>query len=152
IVRLRSVRLCDDSGATIDSLDIRRPVGLEMIYEVLQEGHILSPVYHVYNEAGTCLFATLNLEAEWRDRPRPVGRYTSVAWVPGNFLAEGAILVTAAISTHRPDFKVHVYERDVVAFHVADPQQGDSVRGDYDGTFPGVVRPLLTWNTTRQSE
>ena len=151
VVRLRSVRVRDEGGHTIESLDIRQPVGFEMVYEVLEEGHILDPVYHVYNESGTCLFATLNLEPEWRGRVRPRGRYTSVAWVPANFFAECAVLVTAAISSHRPHFKVRAYEPNAVAFHVRDSQNGDSARGDYDGTFPGVVRPLLTWNTTFDS-
>jgi lipopolysaccharide transport system ATP-binding protein len=148
IVRLRSVRIRDESGNTIESLDVRHPVGLEMVYDVLEEGHALAPTYHVYNESGTCLFATLDLEPEWRDRARQRGRFTSVAWIPANFLAEGAVLVTPAISTLQPAFKIHVYEHDAVAFHVWDRRQGDSARGDYDGTIPGVVRPLLTWNTT----
>jgi homopolymeric O-antigen transport system ATP-binding protein len=151
VVRLRSVRIRDEAGGTVDSLDIRRPVGLEMVYEVLEEGHVLVPVYHVYDEAGTCLFATLSLEPQCRARARPTGSFTSVAWVPGNFFGEGAVLITAAISTHRPHFKVHVYERDAVAFHVRDTQEGDSARGDFDGTFPGVVRPLLSWTTTSHS-
>ena len=151
VVRLRSVRVRDEAGHTIDSLDIRQPVGVEMVYEVLEEGHVLEPVYHVYNESGTCLFATLNLEARWRGCARPRGCFTSVAWVPGNFFAECVVLVTATISTHRPHFKVRVYERDVVAFNVRDTQHGDSVRGDFDGTFPGVVRPMLSWNTTFKS-
>jgi homopolymeric O-antigen transport system ATP-binding protein len=147
IVRLRSVRARDEAGRTIDSLDIRRPVGLEMVYDVLRDGHVLVETYHVYNEAGTCVFVTLDLDPEWRGRSRPQGRFTSVAWVPGNFLSEGALLVSLGVSTHRP-FKVHVYQQDAIAFHVTDTFDGDSARGDWDGSIPGVVRPLLKWSTT----
>jgi len=150
VVRLRSVRARDEAGNTIESLDIRRPIGLEMAYDVLEEGHILVPTYHLFNESGTCLLATLDVEPEWRGRARPTGSFVSVAWVPGNFFAEGAVLATPAVSTHHPDYKIHVYERDAVAFHVQDSLQSDSARGDYDGAFPGVVRPLLKWTTTHQ--
>ena len=38
-------------------------------------------------------------------------------------------------------------ERQVVAFNVIDSCDGDSARGDYAGPMPGVVRPLLKWNS-----
>ncbi len=147
IVRLRSVRVRDESGHTIDSLDIRRPVGVEMVYDVLEDGHVLIPSYHVYNESGTLIFLTHDVQLDWRGRIRPRGRFTSVAWVPGNFFAEGVLLVSASITTHRP-FRNHFTCRNVVAFHVTDTLDGDSARGDWDGHLPGVVRPLLTWTTT----
>jgi lipopolysaccharide transport system ATP-binding protein len=146
VVRLRSVRARDESGGTVDSLDIRRPVGLEMVYDVLEEGHVLIETYHVYNEAGTCVFVTHDLEPEWRGRIRPRGRFTSVAWVPGNFFSEGALLVSPGVSTHHP-FKIHAYQQDAIAFHVTDTAAGDSARGDWDGNIPGVVRPLLKWSS-----
>lgn len=40
------------------------------------------------------------------------------------------MIVGAAISTMDP-VKVHFYERDAVAFQVADGLDGDSARGDY---------------------
>ena len=147
VVRLRSVRVRDESGETIDSLDIRRSVGLEMVYEVLQDGHMLTPSFQIFNETGTCIFITQDLEPAWRARARPRGRFTAVARIPPNFLAEGALLVTPVISTQRPVHRSRVNERDAIAFHIEDTLDGDTARGDWDGTFPGVVRPLLTWDT-----
>jgi lipopolysaccharide transport system ATP-binding protein len=150
IVRLRSVRVMDESEHTIDSLDIRRPVGIEMVYDVFEAGHVLIPSYHLYNESGTCVFLTHDVTPEWRGRIRPRGRFTSVVSVPGNFFAEGVIFVWASISTHRP-LRNHFLCRDVVAFHVTDTRDGDSARGDWDGNIPGVVRPLLSWTTTSRA-
>jgi lipopolysaccharide transport system ATP-binding protein len=147
VVRLRSVRVCDEFRNTIDSVDIRRPVGIEMVYDVLEDGHVLVASCHFFNETATCIFATLDLDPEWRGRQRPRGRFRSIVWVPGNLLSEGALLVSPGIATHRPAIKVHTYQQDAVAFHVRDTSAGDSARGDYDGAFPGVVRPLLKWST-----
>jgi lipopolysaccharide transport system ATP-binding protein len=147
VVRLRSVRVRDEAGATIDSSDIRRPVGVEMVYDVLQDGHMLTPSVQFFNETGTCIFVTQDLDPTWRGRARPPGRFTAVVWVPGNFLAEGPLLVTPVISTQRPEHRLRVQERDVIAFHVDDTLDGDAARGDWDGTFPGMVRPLLEWDT-----
>ncbi len=147
VVRLHAVRVRTSSGEVTDALDIRQPIGLEMEFEVLQPGHLLAPNYHLHNEEGTYLFVSNDLDPAWRGRPRPMGHYVSTAWIPGNFLAEGTVIVSAVISTLDPVI-VHVEERDAVAFHVIDSLDGDSVRGDYAGPYPGVVRPLLQWTNT----
>jgi len=67
-----------------------------------------------------------------------------VCQVPGNFMAEGQVSVLAAVCTYNPDI-VHVYQRDVVSFQVVDRSEGDGVRGEYGGTWPGVLRPMLEW-------
>ncbi|HYY97772.1 MAG TPA: hypothetical protein VE642_04230, partial [Pyrinomonadaceae bacterium] len=63
-----------------------------------------------------------------------------------DLLSEGTLFVGAAITTPDP-VNVHLYERDAVAFQVVDTLEGDSVRGDWGGHIPGVVRPRLNWTT-----
>ncbi len=147
IVRLRRVRVCNDAGATSTATDIRRPVGLEITYEVRQAGHTLTPVVEVYNETGAHVFSAHDTGPAWRRAGRPIGTYTSTAWIPGNYLAEGSLLVHASIMSHHPATAVHVEARKVVAFQVIDSEQGDTARGDYLGPMPGLVRPLLSWTT-----
>ena len=146
IVRLRAVRVRTDDGEITDAVDIRRPVGIEMEFEVLKPGHVLVPNYYFANEEGICVFGASDHDPAWHRRPRPEGRFVSTAWIPGNFLAEGSLIVGAAISTMDPVI-VHFYERDAVAFQVVDSLDGDTARGDYAGHMPGVVRPLLRWTT-----
>lgn len=147
ITRLRSVRVRDETGKTTSSMDIRRPIGIEMTYEVLETGKILVPNFHFYNEQGVCVFISHDWSEPWRSRPRPRGTYTSTAWIPGNFLAEGHFFVTVVVSTYKP-LTVHFSERDAVTFSVVDSLDGDSARGDYAGLLPGIVRPILEWETT----
>jgi lipopolysaccharide transport system ATP-binding protein len=146
IVRLRAVRVRAEGGGDCQALDIRRPVGIEMEYEVIKPGHVLVPNLVFSNEEGVCVFAVADLDPAWRGKPRSAGRYISTAWVPGNLLSEGTLFVGAAISTMDP-VVVHFYERDVVAFQIVDSMDGDSARGDYAGTYPGIVRPMLDWTT-----
>ena len=145
-VRLRGIRVRTESGDTVDSIDVRRRFGIELTYDVLQDGSVLAPALEFQNESGTCVFQAQDLEPRWRDKPRPRGTFTAVAWIPGNLLAEGALLVSVWIGALRP-LKLHLHLRDAVAFHVVDPFEGDSARGDWDGQLPGVVRPLLEWTT-----
>jgi len=144
IVRLYAVRVRAQDGQVSDVIDIRRPVGIEMEFGVLEGGHILVPNYHFLNEEGVYVFVAS--EQEWLRKPRPAGRYVSTAWIPGNLLTEGTLIVGAAISTLDPAV-VHFFERDAVAFQVVDSLDGDSARGDYGGPIPGVVRPVLRWTS-----
>ena len=148
VVRLRAVRVQTDAGDVCDSLDIRRDILVTMDYEVLQPGHVLVPSLHFLNEEGIYLFVAHDWDSPWRRRPRPAGRYSSTARIPGNFLAEGRLSVAAAVGSYQP-FQVHIHERDVVAFQVVDSMGGDSARGDYSGPQPGVIRPTLQRQTGR---
>lgn len=147
IVRLRRVRVCAEGGQTTPVIDIRRPVGIEVTYDVLEAGHTLVPNFHFTNEEGIYLFAVHEVGPEWRRRPRPAGQYVSTAWFPGNFFTEGNLKVGIAISSHIPLATLHVYEHDAVAFQVSDGLHNDSARGDLTGPMGGVIRPLVNWTT-----
>lgn len=147
VVTLRSVRICDETGATSGAIDIRRPVDVEMTYRVTRDGKVLIPNFHFFNERGECLFISHDWSAEWRHTPRKSGEYSSVCRIPGNFLSAGTIFVKIAISTYDP-FEVRFVVPDAVTFNVIDSSDGDTARGDYTGVLPGAVRPLLDWRTT----
>ena len=146
VARLRAVYVRNEDGQINDVVDIRRPVRVEMEYEVLKSGYVLLPYYDFHNQSGVCLFGTCDLDPSWRQRPRPKGRWVSRVLIPGNFLAEGTIFVNPGILTLNPRI-FQFEERTAVAFQVVDSLDGDSARGDWAGKIDGVVRPLLNWNT-----
>jgi lipopolysaccharide transport system ATP-binding protein len=146
VARLRAVRVRNEDGQISDCMDIRRPVQVEMEYEVITEGYVLLPYYEFFNEEGVYVFATAELNPAWRGRPRPAGRYMSTVWIPGNFLSEGTLFVGTGLDTMYPTI-TQFRQRDVVAFQVVDSLDGDSARGDTVGRWGGAVRPLLTWST-----
>lgn len=146
IVRLRAVRVRTEDGRTVNAADIRLPIGLEMEYEVLQSGHRLLPYYNVYNQEGVKVFSAVDQDPEWQGQPRLAGRYVSIAWIPGNLLAEGMLFIGAAMRTPRRQGR-HFHERETVSFQVIDSLDGDSARGDFTGRMSGAVRPLLSWET-----
>jgi lipopolysaccharide transport system ATP-binding protein len=152
-VRLRRVRVLNDAGALATAFDIRRPVHIEITYDVLQAGHILTPHVEFNNEEGVRAFSSHDTSDEWRRTAREVGRYVSVIALPGNFLSEGTLRAHVSVMSHTPTTTLHAQARNVVAFQVLDsPQRGDSARGDYIGPIPGVVRPLLNWTTSLEAD
>jgi lipopolysaccharide transport system ATP-binding protein len=144
VARLRGVNVKNEKGQVAESFDIRKPIGIEMVYEVLKPGSLLLPHHNLYNEDGVHIFTTIDCDPEWRRRRRLPGRYVSTAWIPGNFLSEGIISVQSVIFTLEPQVK-QFNERDIVSFQVVDSMDGDSARGDWHRSMKGAVRPLLKW-------
>jgi lipopolysaccharide transport system ATP-binding protein len=145
--RLLRVRVRDEAGATTSSVNIRQPVGVELVYEVLETGNAITPKIDLYNEEGVHVFSAHDVEGDW-EQPRAPGRYASTAWLPGNYLAEGNMLVHASLVSYRPATVIHAHVPQAITFQVIDRQERGSARGAYVGPIPGVVRPLLAWTTS----
>jgi len=143
--RLLAARVVSD-GLDGAMVDIRKPITIEIDYEVLTEKLPLHPNVHFFHEDGTCVFITNDSVDTDTRRPRPLGRYRASVAVPGNFLAEGMYSIGVAVSTFEPVI-AHFFDRGALAFQVHDPAEGDSVRGTFAGPLPGSVRPLLPWST-----
>jgi lipopolysaccharide transport system ATP-binding protein len=144
--RLRAVTVRTDNGEISDSIDIRRPFTVEISFDVIQSGALLLPHFSLRNGAGVTAFVAVDLDPEWRGKPRPKGHYISIAHVPGNLLAEGNHFLNCYIRTLNPDSNEAIVP-NAVSFNIVDSSEGDSARGDYAKNMPGVVRPLLKWET-----
>jgi lipopolysaccharide transport system ATP-binding protein len=146
VVRLRAARVQTESGMVMDRFDIRKPIDLEVEFDVVKPGHVFVPVFNLYNEEDAIIFIAHDRDKAWQRTPRPVGRYVSTARIPGNFLSEGVITVSPIILTEDA-FRLHAHAPRVLGFRVDDTGTGDSARGDFHGRWPGIVRPLLEWKT-----
>jgi lipopolysaccharide transport system ATP-binding protein len=147
VARLRSVRVLVPADSKGDEVDIRQPIDIEVEYQSVAPGSLRPFVnLHFFNDEGVCLFITSDTtNRAWRSTPRGPQIVRATVRVPGNFLAEGRIIVTAAVSSINPTV-VHALERDAIAFQVVDRSTGDGVRGDWAEDLPGVVRPMLDWS------
>jgi lipopolysaccharide transport system ATP-binding protein len=145
VARLRAVRVRDQRGQLAETIEIREPVCVEVEYWNLQSRLRPTVSIHFVNEEGTCLFASSDFSnREWWGTPRVPGVIRATCEVPGNLLAEGRVYILAAVATYNPNV-IHAIERDAVSFQVIDRSAGDAVRGEFIGAWPGVVRPMLSW-------
>ncbi len=146
-VRLLAARVIDLNGETIQSLDVRHSVGIELRFVVLGRTGPLFPKLKLGNERGEVVFNALDNHPRWREAPE-LGTYTSTAWVPPNLFNEGVISVDVAVtSLGGPKLVNHVNVPGLVTFHVHDPGLGDTAKGLYTGQLRGGVLPLLDWTT-----
>jgi len=149
IARVVSTRVIDSDRQTCQTADISRPIGIEIVYDVLTPGQVLCPSMHLFNSDGICAFATNGWRGSMHERP--TGRHRSTVWIPANMLSEGTYSAGVAVCTLDP-VMVHFWSPDSVAFQVVESGEGETARGPYAGQFPGVVRPLLDWETIRSDE
>ncbi len=152
-VRMREVRVVDESGLLADSVDIRRPVGIEVSFTLLRDDVPVFPRIKLTDREGNNAFTTLDTSPFWGEGPPP-GDYVATAWIPGNLLNEGLYTVEpgvsslGAVGSNKLVHQVRVPE--AVAFHVYDPGVGDTSKGGFAGQFRGAVRPLLEWTSERR--
>jgi homopolymeric O-antigen transport system ATP-binding protein len=144
--RLSWTRVVQD-GETVDTADVRRPIGIEIAFRVLQEAPPLLPKLKLLNGEGDVVFNALDTDPRWNEPVSP-GEYVSTAWIPGNLLNEGFFTVDVGVVSIDQKLRPHTGAASAVAFHVHDSGEGDSARGLFGGRLRGSVRPLLEWTTT----
>ncbi len=144
--RLKSVRvICQ--GETSETVDIRRPVTVEMEFWNMKAGALLMTAMSFVNDQGTTLFVSTDYNSPWGARPRAAGVHRARCTVPGNLFSEGQVTVIAEVSTREPVYQIHVLEHDSVSFQVVDTGEPGSVRGQWGRDIPGAVRPMLEWES-----
>jgi lipopolysaccharide transport system ATP-binding protein len=147
IARILSAGIFNENNEVYEFIDIRKPVVIKMEYEVLTDNVKLTHAFVFHNEHGIRLFDSHDINSNWKSNSlRKKGSYTAEMLIPGNFFSEGKIKISPAVITSDP-FELHAYHEDSISFFVKDSLDGDSARGEYVGSYQGVVRPLFNWHS-----
>jgi lipopolysaccharide transport system ATP-binding protein len=150
-VRLRSVAVVDADHKPVETIDVRREVGVQIEFEIIEQKHRFVPGFTLTSDQGQMIFNAIDTNPIWREPLKP-GVYTSTGWIPPNLLNEGMISVAIALGTFVPGAKTirQIHVADAVAFQVVDPGEGGTARGDYSGAWSSPVRPLLRWSLSER--
>jgi lipopolysaccharide transport system ATP-binding protein len=149
LARLLSVRVVNEDGDAVETIDVREPVGIEIRFRVLGEGPPVFAKIRVQDRQGDIAFNAMDTSAQAQHSSQP-GVYTATAWIPPNLLNEGTATVDVAVCTlHAPKLHQRAGRYEAVSFTVFDPGDGDSARGRFTGQLRGAVRPLLEWSVER---
>jgi lipopolysaccharide transport system ATP-binding protein len=150
-VRLRGLRVVNSEHNTVDAIDMRKRVGIEIRFSILRKNLSFVPGISLFDERGTQILNALHTDIRWRE-PQGEGEYRCVAWIPANLLNEGLHLVSAYLmDVRRYSSKPvkYVYVEHCIAFQVVDAEEGASAKGDYTQHWPSSVYPLLEWDVER---
>jgi lipopolysaccharide transport system ATP-binding protein len=141
VVRLCSARVHDSSFRSVDDIDRGEKVGVEMTFEVRKAGYRLMPNFHVFLQDQYAFVSTPP-----QDSVLEPGIHRSTLWIPRNFLNDGVYVVGIALTSLQPTH-VHFFLPDALRFHVSEKKTHDFLIG-----MPGVVRPTLEWDLTREAQ
>ena len=119
-------------------------IQIEFTYEILKENELFTHGFNLFNNHNVHILSSHDKDSNTLKKSLPLGIHSTKIIIPGNFLAESGYSCSFAIMRYNP-FHVEFHEMDIVGFNVIDEIGEHTVRGNYSGRFPGIVRPLLNW-------
>lgn len=143
LVRLLSASVVDRYGFNKSNFSINEKVGIRIEIEVYEKTEDLVIGFNLYNELDIHIFSSHNNRIKYAYNE---GRFSTIVWLPENFLTEGLHYCGIAAMSYSPIFKVHFHDIKKISFNVNDIQDNDTARGVYTGIFPGIIRPILFWD------
>jgi len=133
-----------------DALDItiHDALVIRMKYKIKQQvdGKCVAN-FHFFSADGNYVFVS----SADGVKTMPPGEYYADCTVPGKLLNEGAYFVGLALTTYYSagSFDVEFFDRNALTFNVIDPMDERSNRYGYAGPMPGIIRPSLSWNISK---
>jgi lipopolysaccharide transport system ATP-binding protein len=144
VIRLRGVRVREQHGQVVSSVDGRTPVFVEIEYAVLQR-RPLRTAFRLTSAEGAVLFTSTDADDEERfGLDRSPGVYVSRCEIPPRLLKRGLYFLT--VSSSIPRAKVNFTMENVVSFTV---DQADSI---LDDNRMGLIAPALAWDVEKVSD
>lgn len=147
-VILHRAFLHDDQGTVRSRFDTTEKVGISLEYEVTRDDVRFTHGINLYNQENVNVFNAHDV-VNSAAVPKKKGKYTATAWIPGNLLPEGIFSTGVALFLPNP-VDILIHEQRVISFEMYTDFSKPNARGHYAADFPGVVRPLLQWELTKQ--
>lgn len=142
-VKLHQVSVYPEDDSTIDSVGMETSLAVQVEFWNLIPDVRLEVTLHIRTEQQIVAFSTNSAnDTAWQDCSFPAGLYRSVCHIPGNFLNSGTYRVSLLI-VQNSDTVIFRHD-DIVSFEVHDFRPR---KGHWYGKEPGVLQPLLQWNT-----
>mgnify|MGYP006076150111 CR=1 FL=1 len=141
VVKLRCIRLVDEKGDELNKVLIDQKIGIELEYQVLEEGFHPIPGLHLFSSLGEKIFGAF--PGKQQGKLNNSGVYRSTMWIPDNFLNDESYNITVSVFTDKPRL-VHVIAENIINFGVID--NADSLTRVSSSTrMKGMIRPNLDW-------
>lgn len=113
-------------------------------YEILKENELFTHGFNLFTTQGLHILSSHDKDSVTLTNSLQIGFHKKSIIIPKNLLAEGSYTCSFAIMRYQPFF-VEFHEMDIVGFNILENKNNKSIRGEYAGRIPGVIRPLLNW-------
>jgi len=144
LVRIARIQIRPPKSNSNDIISMDMPFDIEIDYWNLIPDANIHLCLHVFNEQQIPVFSTTSIDNEKSalERKLSPGLYRSVCHIPGNLLNEGFHRI--ALLVLRNTSKIIFKDENALAFEVLDL---GTRPGSWYGKEPGVIRPILPWET-----
>jgi lipopolysaccharide transport system ATP-binding protein len=148
-VRIVSARVINEHRMSVMSIPINCSVGIEIVYDILKSDKNIQPALQFITAKDVLAFTVAYTDPSFICERLSTGRYVTTAWLPPNLLNAGVMYITIMMATPDP-LERHVVLEKAISFYIHELDDGiGTARGLYSRDFPGVIRPLLRWDTKR---
>lgn len=139
----KGAHIYNEQKQAVASVKIHETCFVEMEFLVNEDVKGISvPNYHFKTGSGIYAFI---INAPDMKVLEP-GLYRASCKIPGNFLNEGMYIIDVAVTEYyKASIEIHVFKKDYLTLTVIDPIINNSLRYNYGGPIPGVMRPKLDW-------
>lgn len=143
-VRLLSVRAKNESDTETErSFRRSEAVSINIAFRILGNPMRLNPHIHVFSHDGQLIFISTNLHQRDFKEIVEEGSYEATCLIPGGLLNCGQHTVSVYLIKDLNDWQA--YAEKAISFEIVDDDTG---RGDYFGTWAGLIRPSLHWTVS----
>jgi lipopolysaccharide transport system ATP-binding protein len=145
-VRIHSMRIRPQPGCRSDLISMETPLQVEIEYWNLVPNENIHVTLHLFNEQQIVVLTTASIDGSETavDKQLSRGLYRSVCLIPANLLNEGFHRI--ALLVLRNTSKIIYKDEEALTFDVLDL---GSRSGAWFGKEPGVIRPILPWETEK---
>jgi lipopolysaccharide transport system ATP-binding protein len=145
-LRLNKVWIHNSKYEPVERFDTTEDIGISAGYDVLKDNIAFTHGINLYNQENAHIFSSHDVTSSRLTNKTTKGVYQSTVWIPGNLLPEGIFSISYALFSPNP-VDVFIHEHNSVSFEIYTDFSKPSARGNYADDFPGLIRPLLKWNT-----
>jgi lipopolysaccharide transport system ATP-binding protein len=143
-IELIEAKVINKDNKVAVSHSIFDEIKIEFTYQIFREGEFFTHGFNLFNVENVHILSSHDKNSSTLKDSLPVGKYIKSITIPGNLLAEGSYSCSFAIMRYSP-FHIEFHEMNVVGFNVIDEFGDKTVRGNYSGHYPGLIRPELEW-------
>ena len=149
-VTLEEVSVCNSRNELVETVFTHEEVVIKIIYRLKKRNFKYIHGFNLFNSNGVHILSSHDTAFAKSKKSLDNGCYEATVLIPANFLAEGLHMVGVAIMSYNP-FMIHIEETEVASFTAVDDDGSKitNARGLYGGKIPGIVRPLLEWETKK---
>jgi lipopolysaccharide transport system ATP-binding protein len=145
-IRLKKVYLIDEDFKNVDYAYVNERIGICVEYSVKREIPFFTHSINIFNSEGSHVFTSHDTNNYTSNEKIKGGVYRTTVWIYKNLFQDGEYFLSFACMRYSP-YVVLFHEMNIIKFRILDSMVDSSRNINYSGKFPGIVRPLLDWDT-----